>query len=200
MIQTPARAAPRSHLVEFHNQGSVLGASVAEFLAAGFLMKEPAVIVSTPEVLRLVRKHLREMQIDLDAPERKAESAFFDARQLLVRFMVGDEPHPKRFREVAEEVLASVKVREGRGLRAFANMVDLLIQDGNPEGAISLERMWNDVCEAHPVTLLCAYSAGNLYRVRNLGVYDRICEQHDGVGHFERRSTAWPVGGRIASP
>ena len=192
MIDRQARAASRPHLVQFHNEDSVLGQSVAEFLAAGFLMKEPAVIVSTPEVRRLVCGQLRTMEIDLDETEQEGMSAFFDGRVLLARFMAGKEPHPGRFRDVAEEVLGSVSIPEGRGLRAFVNMVDLLIEDGNPEGALTLERMWNDVCDAHPVSLLCAYSVGNLYRVRNLGVYDRICEQHDGAAHFERRASLWP--------
>jgi hypothetical protein len=198
VTERPASLPSRPHLVQFHNDASVLGQSVAEFIAAGFLMKEPAVIIATPELRRLIRKRLRGMEIDLDGAEREGRSAFFDGRELLDRFMVGAVPHPERFRQVVEEALARVEIPEGHGLRAFANMVDLLVRTGNPEGALLLERMWNEVCAAHPVSLICAYSAGNLYRVRNLAVYERICAQHDGVAHFERRSSRWPSMGRRA--
>jgi PAS domain S-box-containing protein len=62
--------------------------------------------------------------------------------------------------------------------RAYGEMVDLLWKDGNIEGAIALEDMWNALAARYSFTLLCAYSMGNFYKEAHTASFQRICAQH----------------------
>jgi anti-sigma regulatory factor (Ser/Thr protein kinase) len=60
-------------------------------------------------------------------------------------------------------------------------MVALLWDEGNLEGAIELETMWNDLAATHAFTLFCAYAMSSLETSGDLAAAKRICDGHDRV-------------------
>jgi hypothetical protein len=60
-------------------------------------------------------------------------------------------------------------------------MVDVLWREGNPQAAIRLEEMWNDLGRSHSFTLLCAYVMGNFFKERHGEQFRRVCETHSHV-------------------
>lgn len=71
-------------------------------------------------------------------------------------------------------------------IRAYGEMVDLLWRDANPEGAIRLEELWNDLISAYSFSLLCAYPMGNFYKEAQCEAFDRVCHTHSLVMPAER--------------
>ena len=51
---------------------------------------------------------------------------------------------------------------QGRRVRCFGEMVGLLWDQGNIEGALELESMWNDLAEHHDFALFCGYAMSAL--------------------------------------
>jgi signal transduction histidine kinase len=79
-------------------------------------------------------------------------------------------------------VLARSAERNGGGvIRAYGEMVDLLWEHGNTEGAIRLEELWNELAVTRKFTLLCAYAMGHFYKNVGSEHYDRVCGQHSHV-------------------
>jgi signal transduction histidine kinase len=71
-------------------------------------------------------------------------------------------------------------------LRLYGEMVDLLWRDGNTEGALQLEQLWNDLAHTYEFSLLCAYAMGNFYRSGDAERFQQICRHHTRVTPTER--------------
>src|ERR1051325_61808 len=74
-------------------------------------------------------------------------------------------------------------------------MVDLLWRDGEPDAAIKLEELWNDLASHYTFSLLCAYPMGNFYKESDSALFERVCSTHTVVRPTER-STADDIGAR----
>jgi hypothetical protein len=93
--------------------------------------------------------------------------------------MVGNMPDAQLFRSFLSQVLEQSRAgREHMTIRAFGEVVDLLLRDGNPEAALRLEELWNDIGQLYGFSLLCAYSIGNLFREEHWRYFRKICDQH----------------------
>jgi MEDS: MEthanogen/methylotroph, DcmR Sensory domain len=69
----------------------------------------------------------------------------------------------------------------GRRIRAFGEMVDLLCADGNADGAIDLEALWNGLAAARDFSLLCGYHLDVFDRASQASVLPEICRAHSHV-------------------
>jgi signal transduction histidine kinase len=69
-------------------------------------------------------------------------------------------------------------------------MVDVLWKDGNTEGAIRLEELWNDLAATYSFSLLCAYAMGNFYKATHDHAFRDVCRQHSRVVPTERYTQA----------
>jgi signal transduction histidine kinase len=65
-------------------------------------------------------------------------------------------------------------------------MVDLLWRDGNTDGAVRLEELWNDLATSFEFQLLCAYGMGNFYKSSDSEHFRAICRHHTHVVPTER--------------
>ena len=176
----PASNPHYRHIVRFHDDDAVLCDAVGDFVADGLARGQAVAVLATPAHRERIERRLRAGGRVGPAAEGGAVT-FFDARELLDRFMVDGHPDEARFREAMEEVLQAVSAGSGEQVRAFGEMVDLLCADGQGEAALELERLWHDLARHHPLTLLCAYTMGNLYREVNGHLYERICSAHGEV-------------------
>jgi len=105
-----------------------------------------------------------------------------DAHEMLLRFMVGNEPEAERFYSVIGAVIQSSRQGRSRArVRVFGEMVDLLWRSGNRAAAIRLEELWSELARLHSFTLLCAYSMGNFYMPGDGELFDKVCSRHSHV-------------------
>ena len=63
---------------------------------------------------------------------------------------------------------------------------DLLARQGNLEGAIRLEELWNELAETYTFSLLCAYSLERFSEDTHDAALRAICNQHAHVLPTER--------------
>jgi hypothetical protein len=167
------------HAVQIYTDLSELAGSVAPYLASGFDLGEPAVVVATPE-------HLTEFMAELEAAgwdemriDRAGLLAVADADETLAAIMDGgDTPSPSAF----EHVVGAVFDRfPGRRVRAFGEMVDLLCRRGQQEAAITLEELWNDLSRRRTFSLLCGYQLDVFDRESQAGTLPHVCRAHSHV-------------------
>ena len=169
----------QDHLLNFYDNDGFLSEAVGDFLSVGVLKGEPMVAIVTPPHRRGIAAYMKSRGYDADTATKHGLIKWFDARETLDGFMRGGSPDPRLFFLQIGRILDLV--RQGRTnltMRAFGEMVDILLQDGNPEGALRLEQLWNDIGKTYQFSLLCAYAMGNLYREENWRYFHRICEEH----------------------
>jgi PAS domain S-box-containing protein len=172
--------AGHNHAVQFYEGDEFLADSVAGFIGNGLIAGEPVVVIATAEHRKAFAAALADRGLDVAEAAGSGDLLMLDARTALDTFMQGATPDPTRFRHNIGGVIE--KIARGRQrTRAYGEMVDLLWRDGNPEGAIRLEEMWNDLADHYAFHLLCAYPMGNFYSERHSAHFQQVCERHSHV-------------------
>jgi hypothetical protein len=172
-------SAPSGHAVQIYADLSELAGSVSAYLAAGFELGEPAVIVATPEHLAEFTAALAVAGWDETRIERASLLAVADADAALEAIMDGaDVPSAAAFERVVGGLLDRFP---GRQVRAFGEMVDLLCRRGRQPAAIALEDLWNDLGRRRRFSLLCGYHLNVFDRESQAGTMPHVCRTHSHV-------------------
>ena len=171
------------HDVQFYEREDFLYTAVADYLAEGVNAGEPGVVVATPEHRAGFAEALRMRGLD----PANIDVLFLDARETLAKFMSGSMPDPQRFFSTIGAVLEAHKAVR---LRAYGEMVDVLWRDGNREGAVRLEELWNEIAGFYSFSLLCAYPIGNFLKESDATLFDAICARHNRTLPTERYAMA----------
>ncbi|MDB4884211.1 MAG: sensor protein [Gemmatimonadetes bacterium] len=175
------------HAVQFYDDEAFLATMVSEFLAGGLSSGQPVIVIATASHRKAFLAGLRELGVDVASARTSGQFTLLDAAQTLEKFMVGSRPDPRRFRDVVGGLIErSLVSRQQTALCAYGEMVDLLWKQGNAEGAIRLEDLWNDLAKSYDFSLLCAYNMGNFCRASDAEQFQMICAQHTHVAPTER--------------
>jgi PAS domain S-box-containing protein len=175
------------HLVQFYEDEHYLASVVGQFVGHGLAACESAVIIATPEHRRAFTEELAARGHDVEAAQASGRLVLVDARECLGRFMVGTKPDPSRFVETIEQRIRAARAQsEHARVRAYGEMVDLLWRDGNSDGALLLEELWNELGRRHSFTLLCAYVMGNFLKSEDAIAFAEVCRTHSDVFPTER--------------
>ncbi len=176
------------HRVQFYDTDDFLALTVANFLEEGLRGGQPLVVIATESHRLSFASRLKSKGHDVDRASGSGQLMLLDARDTLERFMVGSVPDPDRFKTVVGTALQSARQLGGGTavLRLYGEMVDLLWRDGNTEGALQLEQLWNDLAHTYEFSLLCAYAMGNFYRSTDADHFQAVCHHHTHVSPTER--------------
>jgi len=170
------------HAVQFYKDAGSLADTVASFIADGLKSGHPALIVASSTHAAGIVHALDATGVDVADLRKTGELQILDARKLLNAFMVGGRPDALLFRSNVGDVIERLCAgRTPCPIRVYGEMVDLLWQDGNEEGAIRLEILWNQLASAYDFALLCGYAVGHFYKETRDPRYDNVCEQHTHV-------------------
>jgi signal transduction histidine kinase len=192
----PGRVGP-NHFVQFYESEAFLCEAVGDFLHEGARAGHPLVVIATPQRWSGFSTRLRAKGADLGAYSEQGLLTFLDARATLAQFMVKDLPDERRFMtHVGGVIEQNARLSTTGTVRAYGEMVDLLWQDGNPEGAIRLEQLWNDLAAAHDLSLLCAYAMSNFQGERQQRRFMDVCRQHARVSPADPYAGAVDEAGR----
>src|SRR5689334_12907362 len=127
------------HAVQFYKDDTSLAKTVATFFSDGFRTGEPAVIIATAMHTRTIVNELVAEGFDPDELRRSRQLQTVDADKILTTFMLDGTPDTVLFRNHVGGIIE--RLCEGRKpcpIRAYGEMVDLLWQRGNSDGAIRL--------------------------------------------------------------
>src|SRR6266850_2561968 len=119
--------ADHDHIVHFYQDEAFLYEAVAHFAGAGVAAGEPVLIVATEAHRAAFAQSLQRNGVAVDAAVAAGWLTMLDARETLMRFMVGDEPKWDRFQAALAPVLRQCRAgRPDARVRIFGEMVALL--------------------------------------------------------------------------
>jgi hypothetical protein len=169
-----------THDVHFYESHASLVQVVSTFLSEGVRAGQPLVVIATPAHRKAFQQKLIELHPEFDG--REAETVWLDARDTLASFMEGRMPNAELFEATVGNVFARLMAsRTYLVVRAYGEMVDLLWQDGNADGAIALEKLWNGLSHRYAFSLLCAYDGAGFEVIEKKPGYYRVCAMHERV-------------------
>jgi hypothetical protein len=170
------------HAVQFYKDETSLAGTVAQFLADGLSTGQPGLVIATPSHGDSIVRELTSRGLDVDALRSTGELQFLDARKMLGAFMVDGMPDAMLFRmSVGGMIERLCAGRTPCPIRAYGEMVDLLWQEGNSDGAIKLEILWNQLSATYDFSLLCGYAFGHFYKETRDPRYQDVVAQHSQV-------------------
>ena len=167
-------------MVQFYEDDSSICTVVAEFTTAGLRSNAPVALITTQAHRLDICERLARAGVDLGAVTSSGQLQLHDAAQCLNMFLTDGVPDAPRFR-VAMSALLAEAARPRARVRLFGEMVDLLCETGNHEGAARLEELWNELADDHSFTLLCGYRLRNFARSASRAPFESICGLHTHV-------------------
>jgi hypothetical protein len=155
LVDRPAR----EHFVQVYQDVEFLAEAVTRYLQAGLDAGEAAIVIARPE-------HRARFGVE--------HAVSLDAEETLRSFMANGMPRWEPFRDRVGGLIAA----QGRPVRAYGEMVDLLWQRGEREAAIRLEEYWNELGKLHRFSLFCAYYMDPLDSASYDGALQCVCGTH----------------------
>jgi PAS domain S-box-containing protein len=175
-------AASARHVVQFYDEENFLYDVVGRYLSAGLEAGEPLIVIASREHLPEIGRRLAAADLDLASAAATARLTLLDAEETLSRFMAGSMPDAERFFSVVgDAVRRAAEATPSGHVRAYGEMVDVLWRQGNPQAALRLEELWNELGQKLSFSLLCGYSMLNFTSASDGAPFGGICDVHTRV-------------------
>jgi PAS domain S-box-containing protein len=185
-ISRDLRRPPRGHTVRFYNADWYLCDVVARYVRAGLELGEAVVVIATAEHRDGIERVLGTRGVEPQPFAERGQLLLLDAERTLASFMRGGlstgEPDPAAFRRVIGGLVEGARgvARQGK-VRAYGEMVNLLLRRRNPEATTQLERLWNELSGEQGFELCCAYQLDAFGHARDEKAFAAVCALHAAV-------------------
>jgi len=165
------------HAVQFYGDDEALCKIVAGFLSEGLVAGQPAIIIATATHAGAIIGQLSARLVNVEKAGSSGHLVVLDVADVLKDLMVGDLPDQGAFDEIVGGTVDEVLERHPSSmLRAYGEIVDVLWKRGQPDAAIRLELMWNQLIATRRLALLCGYAMDNFGKQGKR--FDEICRLH----------------------
>jgi signal transduction histidine kinase len=182
--QANAHAADQAHVVQFYADDTFLLDELSKFIGTALVSGSVALIIATSSHRDGVAKRLLGRGLDISRAMQWGRYLPLDAAETLDKFMIDGLPDRAKFLTYFTEVIDRAKVAgegEPPSVVAFGEMVSLLWAEGNFEGAILLEELWNELAQTRAFHLRCAYPITHFNQEEHAPAFLKICGEHSQV-------------------
>ena len=166
--------APPDHLLQIYENDAEFLAALGKFVSDGFRQNESVIVIGTAWHLNALEKQLA--AFDTDILRARNQYIPLDAEETLLKFMVDGWPNQQLFERCVTEVLRRAS-QNGRGVRAFGEMVALLWAQENHDATIQLEALWHQFQKKNAFSLFCAYPKCG-FTEKSANAVEKICQAH----------------------
>jgi PAS domain S-box-containing protein len=173
-----------AHVVQFYREDHSLVATLAQYLGTALSKGDAAIVIATQPHNDALVTELKSKGHDLHALIEQGRYLPFEASDVLSRFMRDGVPDAAQFSTFMGALIAQAKSavkHEPPCVAIFGEMVAILWAQGNHEGAIKLEGLWNDLAKSHSFTLRCGYPMTGFSDRTHAEPFLRICAHHSAV-------------------
>jgi len=172
------------HEVGFYSDDQSLLDGFTHFLG-GVLKNGSAAIVRATELRReKLLANLRANGLDMSAAIQRGRYVALDSAEAVSAFMVNDLPDPVLFYRVTGDLITrTAKGVDGDYTRVAicGESAPLLLGKGNPEGAVRLEHLWNEIARSYGVQVFCGYPLSSFQGEAGRHTFGRIRAEHSAV-------------------
>jgi PAS domain-containing protein len=175
------------HAVQFYEKDSALVEALGQHIGAAVTAEDTAIVVATKAHLEGLAAELRLRKINPGPAIRAGRLIELDAAETLAQFMVGGGPDKEKFENTIGALVrrAEARLKPGRRLVVFGEMVAILWAEGKRDATVRLEELWNDLAGRHSFNLLCGYPISAFDRLEHRQLFFSICGEHTHVNPAE---------------
>ena len=177
-------AITHSHEVAFYaDDGSVVD-GYARFIESSLEGGNAVIVVVTESHRVSLIPRLEADGVNVGGAIEQGRYIPLDAADTLSRLTVNDIPDPARCTKAVGDLImgAARGVRGANGrVVVCGEIAPTLLSNGNVEGAIKLERLWDEITRGYGVHTLCGYLSSAFPHHEADPVFHRICAEHSAV-------------------
>ena len=182
--ETSARRGDAAHIVRLYNSPEFLFRTVSEYIREGLERGEGIILIARAEHRAGFERSLDALGCDLGVARARGQLVEHDAAETLNRIVIGGLqrglPDPDAFRAILGESVDRMRGRHAE-VRAYGEMVDILLHLGNAVGTTQLEELWCELIAGSPIQLYCAYQLSRFDHPRHRDTLRTICRRHTHV-------------------
>ena len=171
---------PHDHTVQFYDLDHEVVGVAAAHCRRGLAAGDAAIVISGRSRMDGIQSELAGRGMDVDRARATGRLVWRDSSETLTKIMREGQPDRDLFHEVIGGLVAASACTSA-GLRIFGDMVAILWSAGDPDGAIRLEELWNELAGRHAFALLCAYPLASVTSVEDMASLGRVCALHSRV-------------------
>ena len=171
----------RRHEAGFYSDDVSLLDGFTQFVGAALKAGNSAIVVATESHRDDLLPRLQAHGLDIAAAIEQGRYISLDAAETLSTFMVNGMPDPVRFFNLADDLLLNAaKAAKGDPphVAACGESAPLLWVQGNPEAAIRLEHLWNEMVKSYNVDVFCGYRLGSFQGGIRSHIFAKLCAVH----------------------
>ncbi len=165
--------APGDHFFQLYETEKSFINTLESYIIDGLKNQESVVIIATEPRLKAIEYRLMQNGYDPAQLKESGEYSAHVAEHTLNRFMKNGWPDEELF----NSTILSLLEGKGRKIRAFGEMVSLLWNQGHHGATVSLENLWQSLCEKDAIKLFCAYPKSGFTQESSKAMIS-ICECH----------------------
>jgi hypothetical protein len=174
-------AVATEHVVQLFDTTDSLANVVSAFLNDGWVRGDHMLVVAKPTHWAKTADRLERRGCPVAHAIKEGRLSALDAATTLARVMRLGVLDRQLFLDHIGAVVGRLVAESRSGVRIYGEMVELLAEEGDFRSAQLLERLWNDLQERQPFTLLCGYNAAHFTAAQNLQALHCICNAHTRV-------------------
>jgi hypothetical protein len=180
----PPKKIQTCHEVEFYPDDAAFVDGFARTIEAALEVGNPVIVVATELHRASILERLRADAVDVDATIKQGSYVALDALATLPTLMASDLPDPIRCAKVVSDlIMGAAKGAKGKHSRVAicGEIAPTLLAQGNAEGAVRLEHLWDEITRNYAADTLCGYLQSAFPRVESSLICERICAEHSAV-------------------
>jgi DNA-binding NarL/FixJ family response regulator len=172
------------HEVAFYSDDLSLLHHLTKSAAAALTAGNAVIVIATESHRDSLLRGLRAQGPDIVAAIERGRYVALDGADVLSKFMCSATPDPARFLKLFRDFIEkTAEAEKGRPTRVIVlgECAALLWAEGNPEAAIQVEKLANQLVREYDVDILCGYSLGGREDGIDSDIFERICREHSAV-------------------
>ncbi|HET7696665.1 MAG TPA: MEDS domain-containing protein [Vicinamibacterales bacterium] len=151
---------PAQHVAAFHHSDGFIVDRVASFVAEGLAAAEQVVVIATLPHWSAVTRRLHDQGVAYGRAAANGSLVLVEADQVADTLTAGGEFDLNGFRATLQPFL-----KAGARVRIYGEVVSLLVQRGQIEGALALERLGHELAAAFDIGIFCGYHTSGARRL-----------------------------------
>jgi len=180
----PRTESDGQHDVQFYFDDQFLIKSVSAFVRDALDAGTSAIVVATRSHCVGLADQLRRDGADLTSAISRGRYIALDAAETLERLLLNGSPDEFRFGECVGDLISSsahAALHQNPRVSIYGDMVSILWQRRDIQGALRLEELWNRLAAHYSFRLRCGCPITSFDRETHPDLFSRIVCQHDAV-------------------
>jgi hypothetical protein len=172
-----------AHVVTFYSSQLFPARSIADFIGSSLHEGGSGVVLAKQSHREAILECLCACGFDPGALQKRGRLFCHEPKNALVDFRRNGRLERRLTVAALKKIVAASLLKSNTGRAAiFGEIVSVLVEEGEAQSALQLERWWNEIVAAFPIHLHCGYDATLFTKDDSLvEEFCSLCNEHGGV-------------------